>query len=114
MSQEVSGSRRGGMKQGVSLPAVVLLLLGTLGISTVFGMLLLLPLYVGELEGDEANFAVILSSSAVPAVFCIGLLILYPERFRPYAVVAIAIAVYAVGAMASSTTAARKGVLHEG
>jgi hypothetical protein len=45
------------------LPAVVLLLMGTLGISTAFGMLLLLPLYVQELGGDEADFGVVLSSA---------------------------------------------------
>jgi hypothetical protein len=55
--------------------AVGLLLLGTLGISAAFGMLLLLPLYVQELGGDEADFGLILSAAAVPAVLCIGLLI---------------------------------------
>jgi MFS family permease len=80
------------------LPAVALLLGGTLGISTAYGMVLLLPLYVQELGGNEANFGVILSSAMVPAVLCIGLLIRYPERLRPHAVVALAIAVYALGA----------------
>jgi MFS family permease len=45
---------------------------------------------------------VVLSSAAVPAVLCIGLLIRYPERLRPHAVVAIAIAVYALGAAGAS------------
>jgi MFS family permease len=80
------------------LRAVALLLGGTLGISTAYGMVLLLPLYVQELGGNEANFGVILSSAMVPAVLCIGLLIRYPERIRPHAVVALAIAVYALGA----------------
>ena len=80
------------------LAAVVLLLFGALGVSTAFGMLLLLPLYVQELGGNEANFGVILSSATLTAVLCIGLLIRYPEALRPHAVVALAIAVYAVGA----------------
>lgn len=96
---EDGGKREGrAMRSGVSLPAVVLLLLGTLGISTAFGMLLLLPLYVQELGGDEASFGVVLSSAAIPAVLCIGFLIRYPDRVRPHVVVAIAIAVYASGA----------------
>jgi MFS family permease len=84
------------------LPAVVLLLLGTLGISTAFGMLLLLPLYVQELGGDEADFGLVLSAAAVPAVLCIGLLIRYPEALRPHVVVALAIATYGIGAVGAS------------
>jgi MFS family permease len=84
------------------LPAVVLLLMGTLGISTAFGMLLLLPLYVQELGGDEADFGLVLSAAAVPAVLCIGLLIRYPEVLRPHVVVALAIATYGIGAVGAS------------
>jgi hypothetical protein len=87
-------NRSEGWQQQVSLPAVVSLLLGTMGISTAYGMILLLPLYVRELGGDEASFGVILSSAMVTAVLCIGLLIRYPEAMRPHAVVALAIAVY--------------------
>jgi MFS family permease len=81
---------------------VVLLLMGTLGISTAFGMLLLLPLYVQELGGDEADFGLVLSAAAVPAVLCIGLLIRYPEALRPHVVVALAIATYGIGAVGAS------------
>jgi MFS family permease len=81
---------------------VVLLLLGTLGVSTAFGMLLLLPLYVQELGGDEADFGVVLSAAAVPAVLCIGLLIRYPGALRPHVVVALAIATYGIGAVGAS------------
>jgi len=86
----------------VGLPTVASLLLGTLGISTAYGMLLLLPLYVRELGGNEADFGVVLSSAAVPAVLCIGLLIRHPQRLRPHAVVAVAVAVYAAGAAGAS------------
>jgi MFS family permease len=89
--------RGGAAGRRVGLAAVALLLFGTLGVSTAFGMLLLLPLYVQELGGNEASFGVILSSATVPAVLCIGLLIRYPEALRPHVVVALAIAVYAVG-----------------
>src|ERR687894_2366667 len=92
---------RGGLRGGFL--AVGLLLLGTLGISAAFGMLLLLPLYVQELGGNEADFGLVLSAGAVPAVLCIGALIRYPEALRPHAVVAIAIAVYAVGAAGVSS-----------
>src|SRR5918997_1316838 len=59
---------RGGLRGGFL--AVGLLLLGTLGISAAFGMLLLLPLYVQELGGDEADFGLVLSAAAVPAGPC--------------------------------------------
>ena len=85
--EDEEGGRR------VGLAAVVLLLLGTFGVSTAYGMLLLLPLYVHELGGDEADFGVVLSAATVTAVLCIGLLIRYPDWLRPHAVVAIAIAV---------------------
>jgi Na+/melibiose symporter-like transporter len=65
-------------------------------------MLLLLPLYVRELGGNEADFGVVLSSAALPAVVCIGLLIRYPEALRPHSVVALAIAVYAAAAAGAS------------
>ncbi|MBA3490954.1 MAG: MFS transporter [Rubrobacteraceae bacterium] len=93
---EGGGERRSG------LPVVVLLLMGTLGISTAFGMLLLLPLYMQELGGDEADLGVVLSAAAVPAVLCIGLLIRYPEALRPHVVVALAIATYGLGAAGAS------------
>src|SRR5215204_5691332 len=94
------GGVRGELRSG--LPAVVLLLMGTLGISTAFGMLLLLPLYVQELGGDEADFGVVLSAAAVPAVLCIGLLIRLHEALRPHVVVTLAIATYGIGAVGAS------------
>ena len=100
VARDESGVDPGDLRSG--LPAVVLLLLGTLGVSTAFGMLLLLPLYVQELGGDEADFGVVLSAAAVPAVLCIGLLIRYPEALRPHVVVALAIATYGIGAVGAS------------
>ena len=99
MAQE-EGGVRGELHPG--LPAVVLLLMGTLGISTTFGMLLLLPLYVQDLGGDEADFGVVLSAAAVPAVLCIGFLISYPGALRPHVVVALAKATYGLGAAGAS------------
>jgi MFS family permease len=63
-----------------------------------FGMLLLLPLYVQELGGNEASFGVILSSATLTAIVCIGFLVRYPQALRPHAVVTIAIVTYALGA----------------
>ncbi len=94
------GGVRGELQSG--LPVVLLLLMGTLGISTAFSMLLLLPLYVQELGGDEADFGVVLSAAAVPAVLCIGLLIRFPQVLRPHVVVALAIATYGIGAVGAS------------
>ena len=106
MTEARSRSRDGGASgRRVGLAAVVLLLFATLGISAAYGMLLLLPLYVQELGGNEANFGVVLSSATVTAVLCIGLLIRYPESLRPHVVVALAIAVYAVGAAGASLVA---------
>ena len=93
--EEAVGRRAG-------LAAMVLLLLGTFGVSTAYGMLLLLPLYVQQLGGTEANFGVVLSAATVTAVLCIGLLIRYPGTLRPHTVVAIAIAVYGLGAAGAS------------
>src|SRR5918998_3798421 len=93
--EEATGRRAG-------FAAVVLLLLGTLGVSAAYGMLLLLPLYVQELGGNEANFGVVLSAATVTAVLCIGALIRYPDALRPHAIVALAIAVYTLGAAGAS------------
>lgn len=96
---EHSGKRpeRAGLRRGVNPAAVAALLFGTLGISTACGMVLLLPLRVQELGGDEASFGVILSSATIPAVLCISFLLRFPEALRPNMVVALAIAVYALG-----------------
>jgi MFS family permease len=103
----VGGEDEEGRGRRVGLAAVVLLLLGTFGVSTAYGMLLLLPLYVHELGGDEADFGVVLSAATVTAVLCIGLLIRYPDWLRPHAVVAIAIAVYGLGAVGASLVTGR-------
>jgi len=86
------------MKAGVKRLALWLLLAGSLGISTAYGLLLLLPLYVTRLGGNEADFGVVMSAATISAVLCIGGLILYPDRLRPRIVVALAVLVYALGA----------------
>jgi MFS family permease len=93
-----AGSQGGATGRRAWLVAVVLLLFGTLGVSTAFGMLVLLPLYVQELGGNEASFGIILSSATLTAVICIGFLVRYPQALRPHAVVTIAIVIYAAGA----------------
>ncbi len=80
------------------LPAMALLFGGSRGISAAFGMLLLLPLYVQKLGGDEADFGVIMASATVTAALAIGLVIRYPEALRPNVVLALAILAYGVGA----------------
>jgi MFS family permease len=80
------------------LPAMALLFGGALGISAAFGMLLLLPLYVQKLGGDEADFGVIMASATLTAALAIGLVIRYPEALRPNVVLALAILAYGLGA----------------
>lgn len=60
-------------------------------------MVLLLPLRVQELGGNEASFGVILSSAMIPDVLCISFLLRFPGALRPNVVVALAMAVYAPG-----------------
>jgi MFS family permease len=80
------------------LPAMVLLFGGALGISAAFGMLLVLPLYVQKLGGDEADFGIVMASATVTAALAIGLVIRYPESLRPNVVLALAILSYGLGA----------------
>src|ERR687897_138198 len=61
-------------------------------------MLLLLPLYVQKLGGDEADFGIIMASATVTAALAIGLVIRYPEALRPNVVLAVAILAYGLGA----------------
>jgi MFS family permease len=100
--EAAGGGGTRGRRRDIGVGAVALLLLGTFGVSLSYGMLLLLPLYVRQLGGNEADFGVILSSAAVPAVVCIGLLIRYPGALRPHTVVALAITVYAAAAAGAS------------
>src|SRR5918997_3426688 len=86
---------RGG---GARMSAMVLLLSGTLGVSTAFGMLLLLPLYVQRLGGKEADFGIVMASATVTAALAIGLVIRYPEALRANVVLAIAVLLYGLGA----------------
>src|ERR671910_3769676 len=82
MPEETYGNR-GSESMRSRLPAMALLFSGTLGISAAFGMLLLLPLYVQRLGGDEADFGVIMASATFTAALAIGLVIRYPEALRP-------------------------------
>jgi MFS family permease len=86
------------LRSRASLPAMVLLLFGTLGISTAYGMLLLLPLYVQKLGGNEADFGIVMASASVTAAVSIGLVIRYPEALRANVVLAIAVLLYGFGA----------------
>jgi MFS family permease len=78
--------------------ALGLLLAGSFGISLAYGLLLLLPLYVRELGGDEADFGLIASAGTLTAALAIGALIRFPDRLRPSAVLALAVSSYGLGA----------------
>lgn len=88
------------MRPGVRRGALGLLLSGSLAISTGYGMLLLLPLYVVQLGGDEADFGLIMATAAVPAALAIGWLVRYPDRIRPHLLLTASIAGYGVSAVA--------------
>lgn len=92
-----AGVREPRLQPGVGMPALVLVMLAAFGISTAYGMLLLLPLHVERLGGDEANFGLVLSSAAIPAVLALVLLARYPEVLRPHWLLAGAIAAFGVG-----------------
>jgi MFS family permease len=98
MPKDIEAERNGAAPVTSRLPAMVLLFGGSLGISAAFGMLLLLPLYVQKLGGDEADFGVIMASATVTAALAIGLVIRYPEALRPNVVLALAILAYGLGA----------------
>ena len=100
MAEDVDGKRGhvATLRSGARLPAMVLLLFGTLGISTAYGMLLLLPLYVQRLGGNEADFGIVMASATVTAALSIGLVIRYPEALRANVVLAIAVLLYGFGA----------------
>src|SRR5918993_6006100 len=97
MPEETYGNR-GSESMRSRLPAMALLFSGTLGSSAAFGMLLLLPLYVQRLGGDEADFGVIMASATFTAALAIGLVIRYPEALRPNVVLALAVLFYGLGA----------------
>jgi MFS family permease len=79
------------------------LLGGTLGVSTSFGMLLLLPLFLKEeLHGNEADFGLISAAGTVTAAIAIGILIRFPRRFPPHYLLGFASAAYALAAFGVS------------
>ncbi len=77
-----------------------MLLLGSLAISTGYGTLLLLPLYVVELGGNEADFGLIVATAAIPAAIALGALLRSPDRIAPHWLLAGSIAAYGLGAIA--------------
>ncbi|MFC4591365.1 MFS transporter [Sphaerisporangium corydalis] len=91
------------MKRGIDRLTLLGLLGGTLGVSTSFGMLLLLPLFLKErLHGDEADFGLISAAGTVTAAIAIGILIRYPRRFPPHYLLGFASAAYALAALGVS------------
>ena len=56
------------------------LLAGVFALSTGYGLVLLLPLYVQQLGGSEATFGVVTACAAVPAALLLGLLLRFPDR----------------------------------
>ncbi len=90
---------------GVSLrkAAIGLLLGGAFLVSLAFGMMLLLPLYVVQHGGTEADFGLISAAATLTAVVAIGAIIRDPGRVPPHRLVAIAIALYAGAAAAVAT-----------
>lgn len=90
------------LQPGAGAPAVLLVMLAAFGVSTAYGMTLLLPLYVARLDGDEASFGVVLASAAIPAVLTLTLLTKYPQVLQPHWLLAWAIAVLGAGSAAAA------------
>jgi MFS family permease len=102
MSEGTDGKRDVVAKPASRLVAMVLLFGGTLGISAAFGMLLLLPLYVQKLGGDEADFGIVMASATVTAALAIGFVIRYPQALRANVVLALAVLSYGLGAVGAA------------
>ncbi len=82
---------------------LLLVLSAVLAISTAYGMLLLLPLFIKQqLHGNEADYGLLTASAAITTVVAIGLLIRFPRRLPPNRALAIASLVYAGAAVAVS------------
>jgi len=91
-----------------TLPTIPRSLLGvliaaTFAISTSYGVLLLLPLYIVEIGGDEADYGLVTAAAAIPSAIALGLLIRYSQRVKPHILLAGTSAVYAVAAAALAT-----------
>ncbi|KGN31287.1 hypothetical protein N802_04155 [Knoellia sinensis KCTC 19936] len=78
-------------------------LLSAWGISTSYGMLLLLPLHVQGLGGNEASFGLVLSAAVVPAVLTLLAVSSRPEALRPQWMLTLAIAVFGAGCVLAAT-----------
>jgi MFS family permease len=74
------------------------LLAGVLVVSTGYGVVLLLPLYVQQLGGSEATFGLVTASAAVPAAVMLGLLLRFPDRLPASSLLAAASLVYGAAA----------------
>lgn len=79
-----------------------LLLFGALAVSTGYGMLLLLPLYVTRIGGQESDFGVISAAGTVTAAIAIGLLIRFPAAVPPQWTFAATSTLYGGAALAVS------------
>ena len=90
------------MAREVSRVVLGLLMFGTLAVSTGYGMLLLLPLYVTRIGGQESDFGVISAAGTVTAAIAIGLLIRFPRAVPPQWAFAATSALYGVAALAVS------------
>ena len=76
-----------------------MLLAVTSAVSTAYGVLLLLPLYIIQIGGDEADYGLVAAAAAIPAAIALGLLIRYSQRFEPHVLLAATSAIYALAAL---------------
>jgi MFS family permease len=67
-------------------------------------MLLLLPLHIAQLGGDESTFGLIMATASLPTALVLGLLVRFPARVSPARLLAGSIAVYTVGAAGVAMT----------
>jgi MFS family permease len=75
-----------------------LLLMAMLAVASAYGVLLLLPLYLKQLGGNEATFGALTAAAVLPAAVVLGVLLRFPGTIRPSVLLATASLIYAGGA----------------
>jgi MFS family permease len=77
---------------------LAVLLLATLSVSSGYGVVLLLPLYMKQIGGSEATYGMVTAAAALPAAAALVALLRHPRRVSPVLLLCGASLVYAAAA----------------